>query len=630
MAIVFDDEAPPPKKARIVFDDAPPLPAKKPHSFKDELSGYADSLGRGLSLAMKGTNDLVYGAASTVPDFAIGAKNLVTGTNTRGAGEAYKEWSDKTIAPPANGGEMLAYSAPSLLAPPITKGMATAQSLLGRMGQGAGLGAIYGLAQPGNGEDRLQAGVTGAAVGGTIPAVGSAASTIGSAGRRTWDSVFRSDKGIDRLIRDHINNIMTKDAQQAVIPALRNPKQPISDPTVTVAEAVSHIPQGAALREQQRITAATKGKSAEDFNVLMGQSKPAVLAEAIAERTRVTKPMREGSLGRANQLQGEIDALQKEIADLGSRKTTNEVTKYRFDSLAHTMESQAQDVSPVRGIPRVPGRYTPHQAVADDAKVASGEVQTRIQELSDKLGTAKKELTAIYSTGVKPLDAGAVRDAAFKLRLTPDLRASSTVKNAVVSFGNKLDAVKKEFGNVTVDDLYRIRKELGIEIENVFSKDSQIGRHDKVTAAEVQNTIQDIIDKSITEAGGGKAWKEYLETYSKHSQAIEDFQARLENMYKPIQPVTLGGGAHNVAEESGVKAPQFIDRNFAIANWLGKRLRGGTEPRIDARMGNLFRDPKALADLMDKSPALSDALSQYLRRASVVTPAALATQVGKE
>lgn len=496
-----------------VVDVAPTAEPKKPHSYKDELAGYLESIKRGGSLAVKTLNDSVYGAATIPVDFAMGAKDLIAGTQTKSAGERYKEWSDETIAPAKNVSESLVSGLTAAAIP--TKYLTLAKTLIGRMGQGAGMGMAYGLSQPGSGEDRLASGAAGAAVGGSVPALASALASGGKAVRNTWDSVRRSDAGIKRLIGNHYDRILSEDAKAAVIPALRNAKDIIPGGGVTAAEAVSHVPEGAAIRGQQKITAATPGKPVEQFNTLMQGSKPAAITAAEAEREAITAPMRDAAFAAIN------------------RPVNNRRILARIDSL----------------------RKDPNNARSD-------------------------------------------------------------VTSALSSWYDDLKGVRDPKA------LYSIRKEISDALRGKYFDSPNSGK--RYTGKELRQ-IQGFIDDEIKTAGAGKAWDDYLAEFSKRSKDIEAFKARSEEMYKPAQSVNLAGSG-NVAEESGIRAPPFIDRNVTIANWLGKMLRGKTEPNIDAEMARQFLNPTALADQLDKQPAMSKALSDFLKKKGIIVPAAIAAQ----
>ena len=440
--------------------------------------------------------------------------------------------------------------------------------------------------------------LTGGAISGAFPGASDALKAVGKTGRRIFDATIKTEGGVARLAKERWQHIIGERDMGAVRAAALKARAPFKGADPTLADAMVDVPEGTAVQAQQRVTAGTHGGISSDFNKRLEGQQSAIEDEWSRLKSE-SKAWRDEPLKAATKAQEKIKQIQDEIVSLTDKKSQNEVTKYRLDSLGHTMESQAQDVSPVSGLPRAPGRYTPHQAVANDARAASGEVESRLVELRTQLGTAKKELTAIKSQGIKPLDPEKLKSSADSLRSSPGIRADQRVRAAMDSFKAQIDAVKKEFGEVRVEDLYEIRKNLGREIESSLKGNNPVAQ--KRLMAKLQNELQDEIDKVISSAGGGKAWADYLKKYSERASAIDAFKDQIERKYSPLQQTNLPD-ASNIVGQAAPKGPGMISREMTAANWISRMLRQNIEPSVDRAMADQMLDPSLFVKAMDKLP----------------------------
>lgn len=183
-----------------------------------------------------------------------------------------------------------------------TKGIPAAQSFLGKVGQGAGIGAAAGASTPVTegenfaGSKAVQA-VSGALLGGLIPAGVEAAKAVGRTARDV--SNLFTDKGAGRILTDYQNRIIGDKGRTDVINALKNAREPVPGYKPTAAEAVAHVPEGSPIIAHQRLTAQTPGGPSGEFGRRVIEQKTA-LESAKASRDAATAPLRQSALAHAN------------------------------------------------------------------------------------------------------------------------------------------------------------------------------------------------------------------------------------------------------------------------------------------------------------------------------------------
>lgn len=184
----------------------------------------------------------------------------------------------------------------------VAGAMKAAPTVLGRVGQGAALGAAAGASTPVTEGDNFWASkgaqtATGAAVGGAIP-LGVDAMKKGAGVARDIADLF-TEKGAGRILTRYQGKIIGEDGRQAVIDALKASKEPVPGYKPTAAEAVAKIPEGSPVIAHQKITAATPGGPSAAFGKRVLDQK-AALERAVEARAEATGPLREAALTAAN------------------------------------------------------------------------------------------------------------------------------------------------------------------------------------------------------------------------------------------------------------------------------------------------------------------------------------------
>jgi hypothetical protein len=197
---------------------------------------------------------------------------------------------------------------------PAVAGGATgkiAESLLGRMGQGAATGGFFGATSPvvnGGGEfwkdKAIQTG-TGAALGAAVPVAASLVKSGGKAVRDAFDVLTGTEGGIDRLKRAYYQRLVGPDNVTSVVNSLQTVDSLIAGGKPTAAEAVSGNPYGSPIQAQQQVTASTYGGPSGQFGQRAANQEIA-RGSAEIERNAVTGPLRDAALARATNINGRV------------------------------------------------------------------------------------------------------------------------------------------------------------------------------------------------------------------------------------------------------------------------------------------------------------------------------------
>jgi hypothetical protein len=178
--------------------------------------------------------------------------------------------------------------------------------------------------------------VAGPAAGATVStAIQAAPALLGVKGPKLSGALETAQKGItgtgevlgsvaDLVRKEGPSNILTRGQRRLVgdekvakvVDALRSAKELVPGSKPTVAEALAGVPEGSPLQAHQQIISRTPGGLSAEFGQMLADRIKA-RADAITERERVTRPMREKALAGANASGGvKTRGLLSEIGDL--------------------------------------------------------------------------------------------------------------------------------------------------------------------------------------------------------------------------------------------------------------------------------------------------------------------------
>jgi len=566
----------------------PAAPTEEP-SFVDQLKRQA-----GLTLRMP------IDAAMAIPlagaEFLHGAKNLVTGGNSS-AMRAYDDTMGGVFGKPETG---------------IEKGV----NLVGT--------TVLGSKLPGPNIP-----------GGAPEAFQSAPKQIGRLGELARSLSNRFLPGGARRIADNEWDKIAGDAdsKQALRNAIVGAKEYVAGSKPTAAQALADTPEGLPIIAMERKLSAIgngeRGVKAPSVRFKINKlAQESARKDAEVARDAVTIPIMKESLKTANETTQKFDDLGERIVDRFYSKASALQTKGGFETLGAQMESGSKGLYPkpdgpvaakvaaklgkkagtgeegigfhtVKGAPKVPPRYTPHAAVAKEAASASDDTAAIIATRQSELSAAERELAALEATGAKPMQMDALQQKIAGLRDKPGNYSDDVIRKTMDSLSKKVRESVEKFGRLDADELYKIRKNLGQDIEASYGDNVKPNR--KFNAI-LERDIQVAFDDTI-EAAGAKRWKEYLGEYSKRSQAIEDDVSRSEKANEVASRVTMGLYDH-LGDHGGTGISGLVGHNVWMANAAmraaGKRL----TPKVATEMTTDALEPQrilaALERMMEK------------------------------
>lgn len=241
----------------------------------------------------------------------------------------------------------------------------------------------------------------------------------------------------------------------------------------------------------------------------------------------------------------------------------------------------------------------------------------RAAELERDSVTAPMRKAALDSAGdvsVKPINNGIAQ-----MRATPGDRTNTVLQKTLRDVQEQIASVTDDSGRINAHDLYGVRKDIGLTIEN-FVKDNT--KWNKKRTASLEKQIQSVIDDSI-EQSGGTGWRDYLNEYATRSKAIDADIARRDAMSEQLQPSTLG----KQETESAITASTMfnpLERNVMLANALLRAAGKRVAPKVVAAMAEQYLSPQLLAQALERGVTVPPLVPQAAPLAAASGVAAVA------
>jgi ligand-binding SRPBCC domain-containing protein len=344
------------------------------------------------------------------------------------------------------------------------------------------------------------------------------------------------------------------------------------------------------------------------------------LIEAIAERTRVTAPIREDALSQAN-IAGRLEPqFEQEIA----KKFTSKAKALQVGGTLETEAAQQQQLArnffPVAGYPRVSPELSQNfDRVLENIDGAITSKNIAAQRQAE--GQFKKlQLQSLAENGFYPLRVNPIIDNIDKVLTTPGTRASDVVVNVFGSLKEKLQNLSNPTnGVIDSNDLYTIRKEIGNDIKK-FSEASQ--NWDARLTSGLEKNVKSYIDNAIEKAGNSGDWKRYLETFQQQSNKINQMQI-MQALEKQLG--TPLGNAERVAGFAAAveNAPNLIKRSTGQARFqkLDDIMTKKQMNDIDSLLADVSREARGdtLASLSKAEGQTTADLPNLLNRYATAT-----------
>jgi hypothetical protein len=442
----------------------------------------------------------------------------------------------------------------------------------------------------------LQAGL-GGVLGGAIPITLESAKVLASIVKELPLTVAAKTRAVNKYIGNLVGG-----ADEAIVKTLRESVEIVPGSKPTVSEALSDTPVGVNLiKEQERIAKSqpipflqrgAEQKEARQSYLESTFGTDAELAATRAERTRVTKPLRDDALKQADvygntvpKLQADIESRQLQGQGLADEAATMQAVERNIQQEVLTPGSVPSSM-PTSGF-RVPARYHP--------RIEEGVARLKEAESYGSANTQKQaeaqfkrmQIQSVTDEGFYPLDTKSLTASVDKLLESPITRSNSLLANSLTSLRTKLDDLSDpEYGIIRSDALYNIRKEIGDDIKK-FLNDRGNPSFGK-TATDAESNVKSLLDASITKASGSNLWTEYLTNFSKYSKKIDQMEVGKALRAK------LGADSLGDVEKAGAfatavqNAAQTIKRTTGVSRYNSFEEFG--TPEQAASVNKIFAD----------------------------------------
>lgn len=478
---------------------------------------------------------------------------------------------------------------------------ATAVSATGRAAQYAGQGAILGALTPAeDAQNLLTEKLKQAGQGALFGAVLSGSLDLGKGAIDIAKEFVKplTTKGQKAILQQRLVELAGKEPEK-IIQALRNAPEIVPGSKPTSAEALSEIPAATALAAFQKGLEKTpvQGISA-DFAIRRADVADARqsllrqtggtqddLLEAIAERTRVTGPIRDDALSQANIAGKLAPEFEEQIASKFQSKAQALQVAGRLNTEAAQQQQLASNFVPVPGYPRVSAKLSQNfDRVLEN--IDGAVVAKNISAQRQAEGEFKKlQLQSLAEHGFYPLRINPIIENIDTVLTTPGVRASDVVVNVFGSLKEKLQTLSNpRTGVIDSNDLYTVRKEIGNDIKK-FAAEAQ--NWDSKLTAGLEKNLKSYMDNAIEKAGNSGDWERYLKTFQEQSTKINQMQIAQALEKQLATPL---GNAERVAAFAAAmeNAPNLIKRSTGQARF--QSLEEVLTPKQLTDFNNVLKD----------------------------------------
>lgn len=484
----------------------------------------------------------------------------------------------------------------------LGKMMPAAKTVGGLAAQGGLMGGLGAAVTPtGSADlgDKAEAAQSGAIAGGLMtPVVGK---TLSWASSKT--PVQRAKKVIEDVYKDRLPFVRSLwstapadvTAAQAAQPAGSTTGAALGERAAKYdSQYFDDLARAQKARRLARIESLAGGQSQTEAMVAAQGAKKALNA--------TTTPLREAELEAANTAGRLLPRLSGESERLASGATDKVDDVRRMVAAGERAAGRANTTYPVPGQPRMPGRYTYMNELAQRAEDVANRAADDSLILGEGARFAQSRADSLAAHGLTPLDTKAITGEIADELNDPKLAANTPVHTALRNVAEEISYwTAKNGGIIDAQALYAIRK----NAVNAAIQKHLAGNDPKVqqkAAAGVLKIVQPMIDDAI-ETAGGTGWRNYLSEYSKGMTLINQ-------------------------QKLGAKALELLNRNPESFT----RLVRGNDPKtvrkifegdfdVKSAMGNKFpvldkvaREVERDADLANKAAAGTVELGQILAK----------------
>ncbi|OGT54239.1 MAG: hypothetical protein A3E01_00180 [Gammaproteobacteria bacterium RIFCSPHIGHO2_12_FULL_63_22] len=296
----------------------------------------------------------------------------------------------------------------------------------------------------------------------------------------------------------------------------------------------------------------------------------------------------------------------------------------RFTAAGGRADAIAQNTFKPAGQPRVPGRYT----YADELAQRAERVAQQNADLSLQRGAEARfienQIGSLEAHGLKPLDTAKIAGHIDGVLDTPGPRASEMNQKVLGGIKDLFTAAaERNGGTPNAYDVYMIRKQGVNEVVDKLTAGMDPKQSQKL-AAKYAGELKPLIDDAI-EAAGGSGWRDYLKAYSDgmagvnrmslggkaldlYQNAPKAFQRLATgNDPKTVEKI-MGTGTRTLAEADPYAAPKY--QQIADAMFRNKTLDQQAKagmPEVQRITGE-FEKPVRPVQMLDRAAMIVNAI----------------------
>ena len=444
-----------------------------------------------------------------------------------------------------------------------------------------------------------------------VQAVGKGIKAVPKAIGRVADS-FSAEKKAANIARNALGEDLP-----AVMNALKAAPESVSAGQAT-ADINSPVWQSLidrALRRDPRFLAALEQSQGEvSVNALANLAGGTTATQMRASREAVKKgvkerliPVLETEMQAANIAGKKLPELEAKAARFGEAAEQKVQDVRRFEAAKERAIEKGTQKYPVKGMPRMPFRYTYEAELADRAEDVSRQAAEASLAFGEAKRFAKAAADSLESYGLKPLKSESITESVNRVLKDPKVAGDRTIELGLKRILKDVQKWTDEGGVVDAWALDAIRKNsinsVVQQLNPAVSKSEQ-----KALAQGVLSKIKPYIVKAVEDAGG-TGYGKYLQDYT--DEMAEIAKQKLSGEALDLFKNNKDAFVKLVEGES----PEVVEKVLGRGNYdIAKELSEQTMSTLRAEASKVIRDAKVKSQVEGGQEALKELLEQNLSR----------------